>query len=320
MSNYCLTVLKKKNSESFKKEQTKKIYNYLFNNVFEKNIDFKINTHHIKRTFQILDKIYFNNNITKFIKESKSNIKFNATSKLTKTAGYAKWKYYLDRYGNVSYGNFEIEISKPIINNIFLEKKIKSLKINGLHCFDRLECYINLFQHEIVHLLIAIFCTKDGYGMGGHTVMFRNIAFNLFGHTEYKHFLLAGDSIKMEEKEKINKSKIDIGDIVESIEYKKKGFVTNLTSKYVYFKMDNGKIWKMMYSLIDKVTKSKKTKNKNLLPEQIKNKLKLNDKVKVNLKGKITTGIVKNLGDKRASIILDNGQKWYIPYNLIIIK
>ena len=72
--------------------------------------------------------------------------------------------------------NFEIEISKPIINNIFLEKKIKSLKINGLHCFDRLECYINLFQHEIVHLLIAIFCTKDGYGMGGHTVMFRNIA------------------------------------------------------------------------------------------------------------------------------------------------
>lgn len=64
--------------------------------------------------------------------------------------------------------------------------------------------------------------------MGGHTVMFRNIAFNLFGHTEYKHFLLAGDSIKMEEKEKINKSKIDIGDIVESIKYKKKGFVTNL--------------------------------------------------------------------------------------------
>ena len=107
-------------------------------------------------------------------------------------------------------------------------KKIKSLKINGLHCFDRLECYINLFQHEIVHLLIAIFCTKNGYGMGGHTVMFRNIAFNLFGHTEYKHFLLAGDSIKMEEKEKINKSKIDIGDIVESIKYKKKGFVTNL--------------------------------------------------------------------------------------------
>lgn len=84
--------------------------------------------------------------------------------------------------------------------------------------------------------------------------------------------------------------------------------------------MDNGKIWKMMYSFIDKVTKSKNTKNKNLLPEQIKNKLKLNDKVKVNLKGKLTTGIVKNLGDKRASIILDNGQKWYIPYNLIILK
>jgi hypothetical protein len=62
-------------------------------------------------------------------------------------------------------------------------------------------------------LLIAIFCTKDGEGMGSHTRMFKELVYNLFGHTEYKHLLLQGDSIKMEEEDKTNKINLELGDI-----------------------------------------------------------------------------------------------------------
>ncbi len=323
MSNFCLSILKIKFTNEYKKEQTKKVYDYLYKNIFKQNTEFSVDNHHVKETFKILDKIYFNNNITHFIKESGSSITFNASSRLTKTAGFAKSQYYLDKYGNVDYGNFEIQISKPIINNIFNDKKAKSLKINGLHCYNKLDCYINLYQHEIIHLLITIFCTKDGIGMGGHTRMFKSLAYNLFGHTEYKHFLLEGDSINIEQTEKFNKLNIEIGDIVESTLSKKKGEVINITNKNVHIRLDNDKIWCIPYRLIDKINKPKNKKlikSSTLTPEEIKNKLKIGDTISVKLQDKLQNGIVKKLGKSKAVIILQDDKKWYIPYHMIIIK
>ena len=157
MVNFCLKLLEKKYSNERKEKKSKYIYNYLYKKVF-KTTDFKIKNNDVKLTFKLLDKIYFNNKITNFFKKSKSSITFSASHRLKKTAGHCKWKTYLDKYGDVNYIDYEIEISKPIIDSIFKDKKIKSLKINGLHCFDKLECYINLYQHEITHLLINIFC------------------------------------------------------------------------------------------------------------------------------------------------------------------
>ena len=56
MNNYCIELLKNKNSEKFKKEKTKEVYDYLLKNVF-KTTDFKITNKHVKETFVILDKI-----------------------------------------------------------------------------------------------------------------------------------------------------------------------------------------------------------------------------------------------------------------------
>lgn len=76
MDNYCLSLLKKKNTDLYKKEQTKKVYDYLYNNIFKKNTEFSVNNHHVKETFKILDKIYFNNSITHFIKKKVHLISF----------------------------------------------------------------------------------------------------------------------------------------------------------------------------------------------------------------------------------------------------
>tara|TARA_B100000886_G_scaffold83934_1_gene54744 strand:+ start:580 stop:750 length:171 start_codon:yes stop_codon:yes gene_type:complete len=56
-----------------------------------------------------------------------------------------------------------------------------------------------------------------------------------------------------------------------------------------------------------------------MTPDEIKNNLKINDKVKVKLHGKIQNGIIVNLGKSRATIKFQDCKKWYIPYNMILL-
>jgi hypothetical protein len=325
MKDYCNKLIKNKNSDEWKTNNFKKIYEYLLNNIV-KIVDFKVTNNIVKKTFKLLDKVYFKNNISKFIRDTDSTITFNASSKLKKTAGFCKWNTYIDKYGDFDFGIYEIQISKPIIDNLFTDKKINSLKINGLNCFDRLECYINLFQHEITHLLINIFCSNEGQGMGGHTIMFKNIVYNLFGHTEYKHMLLSGDSLKLEEEELYNYTNMEIGDkvVTKPINGKKyKGVVTKLTKKFFYLKLSNGKIYSFRYSMADDIKKknnTRKIKTEKIPVEELKKKLKLDMFVYVKLKNKLKKGQIYNLGPKRATIIFDKCNKWYIPYEHIILK
>lgn len=327
--NFCNKLLKNKNTEKVKKEKTDLVYSKLLKNL---NISdpnsFSVNDKLVKETFKILDKIYFNNYITDFLVDTYSKISFKASTKLKKTAGFCKWKYYLDQYGNFDYGIYEIQISKPIIDNLFSDKKVTSLKINGIHCHDKLECYINLYQHEIIHLLISIFCVKEGEGMGGHTKTFMNLVFNLFGHTEYKHLLLSGDSVKLEKEIEFNKLNLELGDIIETKEIKGEKWIAEVNAlniKYVRILLHNtknkGKLWNIGYELINKINKKVKRnlKQTKKTPEEIKKSLKINDTVHVKLKGKIQKGIVVNLGSTRATLKFDDCKKWYIPYSLIII-
>ena len=97
-------------------------------------------------------------------------------------------------------------------------------------------------------MLIALFCHNEGKTMGGHTTMFRNIVFNHFGHTEYKHLLLAGDHDKIEKMEEYNKTNIEIGDYVyirqtkKNAKYITEGTVFKLTNTYVYYEKNGEKL------------------------------------------------------------------------------
>ena len=325
--NYCNKLLKNKIKNKEKTDKFKLVYDMIKKKLDINEKKFKINDKIVKETFKILDNVYFNNYITKFLIDTYSKITFKSTNKLKKTAGFCKWKYFLDKNGDFDYGIYEIQISKPIIDNLFSDEKVKSLKINGLHCYDKLECYINLYQHEIIHLLISIFCIKDGEGMGGHTKMFMNLVFNLFGQTEYKHLLLNGDSIKMEEDIEFNKLNLEIGDIIETKEVKGEKWIAEvnaLNKKYVRILLHNtknkGKLWNIGYEYINKINKKVKRKliKTKKTTEEIKKILKINESVYVKIKGKIQKGIVVNLGQTRATIKFDDCKKWYIPYSLII--
>ena len=156
MNNFCYDLLKNRLSKKDKEYKKKQVYNYLLREVGNPNFD-KLTSNIVKKTFKVIDKVYFNNNISKRINDTGSKLTFKVSGKLTSTAGRCDYKYYLNEYNEFEYGNFEIKISKPIIQRIFTNEE-NSLKINGLHCYNRLECYINLYEHEIIHLLIALFC------------------------------------------------------------------------------------------------------------------------------------------------------------------
>ena len=330
MSDFCYYLEKNRFDVNEIKNKKDRVFKKLLKIV--KNVNFaSITKEIVDNTFFILDEEYFDNKIYKRIKSTGSILKFEVTNMLSTTAGRCDYIYYLDERKRFDYGKFKLIISKKIIDNLFKNNE-KSLKINGIVCNNKLECYINLYEHEIIHLLIALFCHNEGKTMGGHTTMFRNIVFNLFGHTEYKHLLLAGYHDKIEKMEEYNKTNIEIGDYVyirqtkKNAKYITEGTVFKLTNTYVYYEK-NGEKLGIRYCNIEKIKKGKDNSNnklinnnKKLTNEEIIAKLKIGQKVKFRLKTKIEEGTIVSINKSRASIVLQDGKKWYIPYNLFILE
>ena len=110
----------------------------------------------------------------------------------------------------------------------------------------------------------------------------------------------------MEKEIAYNQLNVEIGDTIETKEIRGKiwiGEVLKLNKKYIQILLKkDGKLWNLPYAYIKKINKAnKKNKNvkkSNMTPDEIKNNLKINDKVK--LYGKIQNGIIVNLGKSRA--------------------
>ncbi|QKF94834.1 SprT-like protein [Fadolivirus algeromassiliense] len=310
----CNKLTKEVLTNTEKEQKKKEVYDYLLKKVFYDPNFKSLTNKDIKQTFNIIDMVYFNGKINKYIKENNINLSFKSSAKLTKTAGICKFKYTGERTCKYSIG-----ISNKILDNLFVKDE-KSLKINGLLCYNRLECYINILEHELTHLLILLFCPEEGQEMGGHTETFKKITKNLFGHTEYKHMLLSGDYELVEEKKKEMKLNIEVGDYIISKPINGKifkGVVTNISNKSVTVLLDSEKAVRLYYEIIDRI-EGKKEIVIHSDTNEIKEKLKPNDKVKIKLKGIIQIGSVVSVNPKRVRIKMEDGKEWYVPYNMII--
>lgn len=83
-------------------------------------------------------------------------------------------------------------ISKPILSRIFTQKRGErnfAETTNGLRCYDQLGCLMITLEHEIIHLIINIWCRKSDDAHGPH---FMTLSHNIFGHTEFSHSLGRG--------------------------------------------------------------------------------------------------------------------------------
>lgn len=305
MSDICKYYYKKKLTDKQRNEKKIKTLKKL-----EKKIDInKLDKKAVKETFKILDDIYFDNRIGDRIENMDAKLSFAVSNRLSCTAGYCEYSWQSDYYGNKKW-KFKLTISTKIINNLFSNKE-SALKINGLKCYNKLECYLNLYQHELIHLLLLVFCFKKGKDYGGHTDTFTKIVFNLFGHTEYKHNLLCGDADKNEENENKFKKEIEIGDEIKSKKIKDKiyqGPVFKLTTKYAYILLPKNRKIGLPYYLIDKIVKKNKKKKDFVIKEGMT--------VKFILKGKEVSGKVVKINKTRIRVDV-NGKLWNVPLELI---
>lgn len=317
----CKKLEKMFNSEYEQIKIKKIVYNNIFVNVFDSStkID-NLKSGHIKNIFKIIDKIYFKNNIKNYLKKNNIKLDFKVSKKLTCTAGICKY---------ITPTNYQIVLSSTIINNIFRDNT-KVLKINGIKCFNSIECLINLFEHELVHLIIFLLCPELGKGHGGHTHTFKNIAHNIFGHTDYVHMLLTGDYDKYENKIKLIKQNLKIGNII-NIKFKNgkimMGYVIKLSNKKVKVILENGNIYIIGYGCIENIIKRhikifdnliKEYNNQNNIKDTIKSNLNKNDIIKIKFKGDIINVKIKAINKKRLKVELKDGSLWYISYNHII--
>nr|QBK87361.1 MAG: hypothetical protein LCMAC201_02710 [Marseillevirus LCMAC201] len=68
-------------------------------------------------------------------------------------------------------------------------RNVKEITIvAGQPCKDQLECLLRVIEHELVHLIIFMFC-GDSFITDQHGPLFMNTVRDLFRHTDHRHYI-----------------------------------------------------------------------------------------------------------------------------------
>lgn len=133
--------------------------------------------------FRLFDKIYFANTLGELIRQTHGHLtfKWKHSKKVTKTgvAGHCSKKGCY----------FEIVLFAQVFQKLFSQTDQHSFVSNGVSCYSRLECLLNVFAHELCHLLLMKFCPEVTEKEQAHGKTFKLLAKHLFGHVEYRHAL-----------------------------------------------------------------------------------------------------------------------------------
>jgi len=276
IQNYCkqLASCSSKLSSTVINEKRKQVYDKMIayadlkeedlKNTSESIVNFskKINSlkYNNKSFFSYLlncyDEIFFDNKLRRNCTASNATINISWNTKMTCTGGVCRFKK--------SRRETRIELSSKVFNEGLKNlPENEKLSANGVECNNLLNCLQLVFEHELVHAIIYIFCIEYGRsgnviptscwtgnvarGEGGHTKTFMSIVNNLFGHTGWKHDLL---SYKRGRKsaEQIGKLR-DALKIGDSVSFESKngifvyGVIKKKNPKYFKVKAQNGNTW-----------------------------------------------------------------------------
>ena len=85
-----------------------------------------------------------------------------------------------------------ISLSRPVHSRIFTGSTAHTTETNaGLQCTSQLGCLQLTLEHELIHLIIDIWCPEQ-IGRAIHGNLFKILARNLFGHRDFRHVLGRG--------------------------------------------------------------------------------------------------------------------------------
>lgn len=150
-----------------------------------KNANFEAPPNILQELFRMYDEVFFGKGLSAQTQSNNIRLTLTYSDRMTKTGGCC----------SVTGCSYEIRLSQHVILNTF--RKGENFHIsNGLQCYDRLDCLMNVFEHELIHFIIGINgkSGKPGHIKGdpiykSHGIYFRQLMKAYFGHTECVHNL-----------------------------------------------------------------------------------------------------------------------------------
>jgi hypothetical protein len=315
LGRFCDELVKYKLSD----EEINRLFYTVYNAILKKGLKTdlsNVTSNYLDQLFKIFDDVYFENRISKYIKQNGDVIKFELSNKLQKIAAYCKTT------SHGKYCTFLIKMGSKKIKDSF-DGGVKYQKVNGIGCNNPLECMINIFSHELTHLIIRAFCNQYNIP-GGHSNTFKAICRNLYGHTDFRHTLGINQDTTGVTKEQIRGW--TYASFINKNKGKITGKITQLNPRTVGLLVGE-KEWRIPYGLIHKERPDHLVNPILVQPRLTQADSSVMSKDKLNkwthiyfmYKGEKTLGIIKRLNPKTVSSeVLGILGKFKIPYGLVL--
>lgn len=157
----------------------------------------KLSSKDLKFVYDQIDSIYFLNYLSRIVSNEKKEVTFRVSTRMTSRAG----QLLTDRRRPNLH---ELGISSFLLFEAFSKEATttdeREITVNGIKCFDRLDCILRIMEHEIVHLLMCcisftrlipgLLDDDNQFTESYHGPFFQRVAKRLFGHTDFQHDLI----------------------------------------------------------------------------------------------------------------------------------
>lgn len=196
------------------------------------NLD-NINTSFLKRIYKKCDQLSWNNLLT----NKNIQISFRLQTKQLKNSTAA------GIYQKTS-GKYTLTFMISMLG------KFKGIqRANGIFCHNKLECFLNIFVHELTHIVVDVLEPNEPEE---HSQLFQDIVREKFQHTHYEHeFDRSHDYLHYEKDELYSGKKITY--VPQTGKNRPTEFIGFLTDDIVIIKdINNNKKLKISYTWLKK--------------------------------------------------------------------
>lgn len=167
--------------------------NYL-QSIDEDEMNITLNPDLFNVIFNQYDILIFNNKISDTLDQIGKDLRFEVTQHPSHIG-------YCSEFDN----HFLMQFSGKLLGSAFSHGE-KTHLIGGLICETKLRCLLKVFEHELIHLAMLIFCPnsfeknynsdageKMDRTVGYHGFLFQELTNHIFNHTDTMHLIDAGE-------------------------------------------------------------------------------------------------------------------------------
>jgi len=139
----------------------------------------EIDAQEMRSVFASYDRLFFAGGLGEALRQTSAELDFRFSTRMTRAAGRTRFHY------GARPVRFDITLSAHLLANSFADVE-RSIVVNGVACDDRVDAFLRVFEHELIHLLEYL----EWGSSSCRRRRFQQLARSHFGHTEFGHRLV----------------------------------------------------------------------------------------------------------------------------------